>query len=64
MPEILDVKKITVHYVDTAIICIESVIKVNSMVNLETAKSLAASIREKLAEEHDIHNADIYLDLA
>jgi divalent metal cation (Fe/Co/Zn/Cd) transporter len=64
MPEILDVKKITVHYVDTAIICIESVIKVNSMVNLDTAKSLAASIREKLAKEHDIHNADIYLDLA
>jgi divalent metal cation (Fe/Co/Zn/Cd) transporter len=64
MPEILDVKKITVHYVDTAILCIESVIKVDSSINLESAKSLASNIRKKIADDHEIFNADIYLDLS
>jgi len=64
-PQVREVNKVTVHFQDTALICVESTIKVtDGNGNIKELQSIAQILRNDLLSNHGIHQADIYLDLS
>ena len=63
-PLVRAVNKVTVHFQDTALVCVESTIKVAEGTDISAIRNIAQCLRNDLISNHEIHQADIYLDLS
>jgi divalent metal cation (Fe/Co/Zn/Cd) transporter len=63
-PEIQDVRRVTVHYVNTAILCTEVVIKVDPTLTITSAQTLARQLDKSIKEKvSDVAQVEVHLDL-
>jgi LytS/YehU family sensor histidine kinase len=56
------VSKVTVHYIDNALLSIEAAISVDDSLTLSVAKKVSKRLREELLQSSGIHHLDIYID--
>jgi len=67
-PGVQSVAKVTVHFIDTALLAIEAVIGVDEGLSLKDAKAVArllqSALQDKEAGSGGIHHVDIYFDSA
>jgi len=62
-PGVKSVGKVTVHFIDTALLDIEAVVGVDEGLSLKDAKVVARSLRGALKDKgNGIHQVDIYFD--
>ena len=60
--DVQGVTKVTVHFIDNALVTAEAVICVNDNMTLQNSKLISKKLREILMEKNDIHQVEIYLD--
>lgn len=61
-PEVTQVPKIIIHYVNNAFLDVEAVIKVADEMSMKSAKEVGRRIRKMLLEKTDINQVDVYID--
>ena len=58
--EVKSVDKVTVHFIDNALVSVEAVIKVDESLTVREAKSVAQKLRQMIKVTSQIHQADVY----
>lgn len=61
--KIKEVKRVTVHYLNSALICIDVLISLDSSLSIDKAKEIAKEIQKQLMNSSDVVQAEIQLDL-
>lgn len=60
--DVQEVTKVTVHFIDNALVTAEAVICVNDNMTLKSSKLISKKLCKILMEKNDIHQVEIYLD--
>ena len=60
--DVQEVPKVTVHFIDNALVAVEVVVSVQPNMTLLDAKIVANRLKKVLTEKCDIHQVEMYLD--
>jgi divalent metal cation (Fe/Co/Zn/Cd) transporter len=62
--DVKEVKRVTVHYVDSALLYTEVVIKVDPELSVRDSQAMARRLQQSIVKGADIYHADIHLDIS
>lgn len=61
--EVVEIKRVTVHFEQIALLSAEIVIKVDESMSMQATKELAIRLQSDIKKEIDVIHAEIHLDL-
>ena len=62
--DVKEVKRVTVHYVDSALLYAEVVIRVDPELSVRDSQAMAKRLQQSILKGADIYHADIHLDIS